>query len=640
MNISSRVLSVERRKSRILKLLTFEEKKLRNLSSLRLFSFAAFFLWIIVVYLLRPSSEIYYLPSILFLAAFYRLLGMYQARKDKTDRLGLWVRFLEEQKARLTLSPGGYPLIKRELYRNLSGQRGLPTWTKDLDFLGESGIFSRMDTASTSDGQKRFLSYFLEPNRMATSRERQSSVLELSRRLPTLQKLLRLLRLYEASLPEVEEEKEEPLPSYIPSLFKKDSKEAAEEKGSPPSDLFRESPDKFWTGAFGSKGGIIRAVFPFWVSFTWLIVLAALLWGKTWGFGLFLLNLSVFGIYRGTSLDMIHSLAKQAESLPRLGKVLNYALCSNLVGGSGKKFLSDWSSQEFVLCWKEFTGIANRAAFFQAPLPHTSLNFLFLFDLWLWKRYDRWWKRWGSGIMSALRELAELDSILPLANLKWLEPSFSFPNILGRSEPAKLEVKALVHPLIQSEKRVPNDLEKVSPGDLFLLTGSNMSGKTTYLRSAGICGILAMAGAPVPASECNLPLLEVHSSVRNEDSVEEGISFFYAEVRRLAKILSEVSDTGVEHLVLLDEILKGTNSRERTLACKGILKTLKKSKVFGIVTTHDLELAGLEGLELRHFREEIKDGKMSFDYKIRNGVVQSSNALEVLKLEGLDLDFS
>ncbi|TGK11815.1 DNA mismatch repair protein [Leptospira fletcheri] len=640
MNISARVLSVERRKTRISKLLTFEERKLRNLSTLRLFSFAAFFLWILTAYLLRPTSEIYYLPSVLFLAAFYRLLGMYQARKDKKDRLSLWIRFLEEQKARLTLTPGEYPRIKRELYRNLSGQRDLPTWTKDLDFLGESGIFSRIDTASTSEGQIRFLSYFLEPKRVLTSRERQSSVLKLSKRLPTVQKLLRLFKLYEASLPELEEKKEESLPSYIPSLFKKDSKDSTEEKGSPPSDLFRQSPDEFWTGAFGERGRIVRAVFPFWVAFNWIVVLGALLGGKTWGFGLFLLNLSLFGFYRGTSLDMIRSLAKQSESLPRLGKILNYAIRSNLAGSSGKKFFSDWSPQEFQLCWNEFTRIANRAAFFQAPLPHSSLNFLFLFDLWLWKRYDRWWKRWGSRIASAFSDLAELDSILPLANLKWLEPTFSFPNILGKSESAKLEAKALVHPLIQAEKRVPNDLEKVSPGDIFLLTGSNMSGKTTYLRSAGICGILAMSGGPVPASECNLPLLEVHSSVRNEDSVEKGISFFYAEVRRLAKILSEVSDTGVEHLVLLDEILKGTNSRERTLACKGILKTLKKSKVFGIVTTHDLELAGLEGLELRHFREEIKDGKMSFDYKIRNGVVQSSNALEVLKLEGLDLDFS
>lgn len=333
-------------------------------------------------------------------------------------------------------------------------------------------------------------------------------------------------------------------------------------------------------------------------------------------------------------------MAQQAETLPELGKLLRYVLRSKVMGASGQRFLTDWTDTEFVRCWKELQKIADRASYSQAPLPHSVLNFLFLFDLWFWKRYDKWWEDWGKKILPAFEELCELDSLLPLANLQWIEPTFTYPVILRESDGRKIEAQDLVHPLIHAEKRIPNNLEAVAPGDLLLLTGSNMSGKTTYLRSVGICGILSMAGAPVPASFFATPILKVHSSIRNEDSVDEGISFFYAEVRRLAKILTEVSDSKSEHLVLLDEILKGTNSRERTLACKGILKRLKSSGVFGIVTTHDLELASLNGLVLRHFREEIKDGKMSFDYRIRPGIVQSSNALEVLKLEGLDLDFN
>ncbi|EQA34799.1 MutS domain V protein [Leptospira inadai serovar Lyme str. 10] len=634
------MFSVERRISRISRLLLREEKKLRLLSSLRLLAFGAFLTWIFATYIIRVSSEIYYLPSIFFLWAFYRLLALYQARRDKSKRLEVWRGLIERQKARLSLNADGYPKLKREIYREISMDRNLPSWTKDLDFLGEKGILARIDTTSTLAGYSKFLGYFLDPDLTSAVRERQGSVSALSRRSGVLQKILRQFGLYEASIPAKKEIKEEALPSYIPSILRYDKDREAPREVSPPSGLFKEEPKEFWKRALANQGRWIRFIFPFWIVFVWLAVLIGLVFGKTWGFGFFLLNLGLFGIYRNASLELISPLAQQAETLSELGKLLRYVLRSKVIGTSGREFLRDWTDAEFVRCWKELRKIADRASYSQAPLPHSVLNFLFLFDLWFWKRYDQWWEEWGKKILPAFEELCELDSLLPLANLRWIEPSFTFPSILKESDGKKIEAKDLVHPLIHAEKRVPNNLEPVAPGDLLLLTGSNMSGKTTYLRSVGICGILSMAGAPVPASSFSTPLLKVHSSIRNEDSVDEGISFFYAEVRRLAKILTEVSDSKSEHLVLLDEILKGTNSRERTLACKGILKRLKSSRVFGIVTTHDLELAGLSGLLLRHFREEIKDGKMSFDYRIRPGIVQSSNALEVLKLEGLDLDFN
>ncbi|EMP04846.1 MutS domain V protein [Leptospira interrogans serovar Pyrogenes str. 200701872] len=149
-----------------------------------------------------------------------------------------------------------------------------------------------------------------------------------------------------------------------------------------------------------------------------------------------------------------------------------------------------------------------------------------------------------------------------------------------------------------------------------------------------------MAGGPVPASKFSLPVLKIHTSMRNEDNLEEGISFFYAEVRRLSEICKKIRDKNSSHLVLLDEILKGTNTRERSLACKGILKELKKNRTIVFVTSHDLELAKVEGVILKHFQEEVLDGTMYFDYKIREGLVETSNALRILVQEGLDLDFT
>lgn len=333
---------------------------------------------------------------------------------------------------------------------------------------------------------------------------------------------------------------------------------------------------------------------------------------------------------------MLQPIAEDSETLEELGKLLLYIRSSKLSGTNGEVFLSDWNKKELKNSWKQFLKISNLAAYTQSPLAHALLNILFFFDLWIWRRYTKWWNQDGASLKVSMSDLAELDSLLPLANLSWIEPGFTFP-ILEKSN-VSIRAKDLVHPLIPSDKRVPNDLEPMQPGKLLLLTGSNMSGKTTYLRALGISGIFAMAGAPVPASEFITPILEVHSSIRNEDSVEEGISFFYAEVRRLGRILQDIKNSQKGRLVLLDEILKGTNSRERTIACKGILKKLREFGVFGIITTHDLELADLPELSLFHFREEIENGRMTFDYKIRPGIVQSSNALEVLRLEGLDLD--
>ncbi|TGK07250.1 DNA mismatch repair protein [Leptospira semungkisensis] len=638
MKALERVDRLDRNISRLDRIIRKEESNLSYLSAFRLLAFFSFASWIIGVYLLRLDSELYYLPSILILAGFYKLLSLYQDHKDRIRRLKVWMDFLKTQKARILLDAKSYPKVKKEYYKNLLLESDLPPWTKDLDFLGEKGIFSRIDTTVLPKSNSGFLKYFLEKKEEGKIRARQSAVQNLSSKQKTLQKLLRQLRLYEASFPARKDGEEEKLPSYIPKFKSISSERSGQEKQDFPFHLFADKPSGFWTLALGGIGSVIRFLFPVWVILVWILVIGSFLFGQTWGFGFFLLNLSFFGFYRGASLKMIQPLAEDWETLDELGKLLSYLRSVQMSSVQGQTYLADWTRKDFHTYWKRLKKIANLAAYTQSPLAHSLLNVLFLFDLWVWRRYANWWKERGESVLSAFEDLAELDSLLPLANLKWIDTDFNFP-ILEKENgsTSNISAKSLVHPLIPFDKRISNSLDPIIPGKLLLLTGSNMSGKTTYLRALGICGIFAMAGGPVPALEFKTPILEVYSSIRNEDSVDEGISFFYAEVRRLGNILQEVSKRENASLVLLDEILKGTNSRERTIACKGILNKLREYNVFGMITTHDLELADLADLSLFHFREEIKDGKMTFDYKIRAGVVQSSNALEVLRLEGLDI---
>ncbi|TGK01558.1 DNA mismatch repair protein [Leptospira langatensis] len=639
MKTLKRVDRLDRNISRLDWIVRKEESTLSYLSAFRLIAFLGFIAWVVGVYLLRLDSELFYLPAILILAGFYKLLSLYQDHKDKIRRSKIWIDLLKTQKARILLDARSYPKVKKEYYKNLLLSSDLPSWTKDLDFLGEKGIFSRIDTTVLPKANSGFLHYFWDRSEEDRIRARQSAVQALSSKERTAQKLLRQLRLYEASFPARKEGEEEKLPSYIPKFKGLSAEQSDTEKQDFPFHLFTDRPTDFWTNALGKFGSTIRFLFPIWVVLVWIIVLGSFLFDQTWGFGFFLLNLSFFGFYRGISLKMIRPIAEDSETLGELGKLLSYLRSANLGSVRGEVYLSNWTQKGLRSYWKRLQKIADLAAYTQSPLAHSLLNVLFLFDLWVWRRYANWWKEKGESVLSAFEDLAELDSLLPLANLKWIEPDFSFPILEKENSPeALISAKDLVHPLIPSDKRVANDLDPMFPGKLLLLTGSNMSGKTTYLRALGISGILAMAGAPVPSSEFKTPILEVYTSIRNEDSVDEGISFFYAEVRRLGSILQEVSDKSRARLVLLDEILKGTNSRERTIACKGILNKLREYNVFGMITTHDLELADLPDLSLFHFREEIKDGKMTFDYKIRSGVVQSSNALEVLRLEGLDLN--
>jgi DNA mismatch repair ATPase MutS len=195
----------------------------------------------------------------------------------------------------------------------------------------------------------------------------------------------------------------------------------------------------------------------------------------------------------------------------------------------------------------------------------------------------------------------------------------------------------LVHPLLSPEFAVHNPLEAVSKGDLIVITGSNMSGKTTYLRSVAVSLLLARAGARFAGRGLDLPPFQIHTLIRSQDSLEDGVSFFYSEVRRLAEILRSADSEKQIPILFLDEILKGTNSKERYIATRELLFALKEKGAIVFVTTHDLKLSEIPWAKQFHFTELELDGSMSFDYRIRSGVSKSTNALKILKKEGIPI---
>jgi hypothetical protein len=265
---------------------------------------------------------------------------------------------------------------------------------------------------------------------------------------------------------------------------------------------------------------------------------------------------------------------------------------------------------------------------------------LLMWDVHCARALLRWRARAGHHVREWLDALGEIEALASLAGFAFEHPSFAWPE-LGQ-EPG-LEASALGHPLIADAHRVGNDVHLPAAGRSLVVTGSNMSGKSTLLRAVGVNAVLAFAGAPVCAAALRIGPARVATSMRIEDSLEQGISHFYAELRRLKRVLDLAHQPGRPAvLFLLDEILHGTNSRERVIGACAVVRELLAAGALGAVSTHDLGITALER-ELGgrvanvHFEEQVSGQAMTFDYVLRPGIVQSSNALRLMRAVGIDV---
>jgi hypothetical protein len=264
------------------------------------------------------------------------------------------------------------------------------------------------------------------------------------------------------------------------------------------------------------------------------------------------------------------------------------------------------------------------------------LNIGILWDLkYVWQ-LEKWKAEQKDYLLQWFDSLAEFEAISSIATLHYNNQDWVFPKIKSDSS---VIAKELGHPLISASKRVCNDIDIPTKGHIKLVTGSNMAGKSTFLRTVGLNIVLAMCGAPVCAKEMTLPSLKVYSSMRTQDALHESTSSFYAELKRL-KFIIEAVENGDNIFFLLDEILKGTNSNDRHTGSKALIRQLIKSKGSGIIATHDLELGNLEAqsggaIENLRMEVEIKDGELFFDYKLKKGVSKSFNATLLMKNMGI-----
>ena len=249
---------------------------------------------------------------------------------------------------------------------------------------------------------------------------------------------------------------------------------------------------------------------------------------------------------------------------------------------------------------------------------------------------QRWRRAHGPALGEWLDALAEFEALVSLATYSFEHPDDPFPEVVDGSP--QFEAEQLGHPLIATDICVRNSVTLNDEARLLLISGSNMSGKSTLLRAVGINVVLAMAGAPVRAQRLRLTPMRIGASIRVHDSLQQGRSRFYAEVLRLRDILA-LSENSASVLFLLDELFGGTNSSDRLAGAEGVARALLANGAIGMISTHDLALTeiGVNDLALRnvHFEDRIEDGKMIFDFTLRGGVVSRRNGLELMRIVGL-----
>ena len=267
------------------------------------------------------------------------------------------------------------------------------------------------------------------------------------------------------------------------------------------------------------------------------------------------------------------------------------------------------------------------------------LSIILLWPLQFAIAIERWRQSSGAAVPRWLAAVGEFEALGSLSGYAYEHPLDTFPELV--EDGACFEGEGLGHPLIPESRNVRTDLRLSDEPMVLIVSGSNMSGKSTLLRTVGTNTVLALAGAPVRARRLRLSPLQVGASIRIQDSLQAGASRFYAEITRLRQIV-ELTRGTLPVLFLLDEILHGTNSHDRRIGAEGVVRGLIERGAIGLVTTHDLALARIaEQLAPRadnvHFEDHLEAGKMTFDYRLRPGVVQRSNALELMRSVGLDV---
>jgi len=352
-----------------------------------------------------------------------------------------------------------------------------------------------------------------------------------------------------------------------------------------------------------------------------------------------LITLGFTGFY-SKQINLQHvELSKQSDTLFRFQTLINHIEKADFKSDGLRKVQEKFSCKEEKAsrALKKLGKITQAFDTRMNILVWPILNYFLLWDIRQSIRLEQWKSSYRKLPSKAFQAIAEMEMLVGFATFQYNRTDLIFPEI--RIDGFSVEGEGLGHPLLQSKTRVDNDISFPSSSQFYVITGANMAGKSTYLRTVGVNLVLALAGAPVCAKQFKTSILQPFTSIKTSDSLSNNESYFYAELLRLQRIIDALK-TGESYFIILDEILKGTNSKDKEQGSKALVKKLIGLQAAGIIATHDLQLAELsksfpENVKTACFEVEIENEQLVFDYKLREGVSQNLNATFLMKKMGI-----
>jgi hypothetical protein len=580
-----------------------ELKKLEKRSSmigwLRLLSMLLFFVSLGLVWI---KGLVVLIPvAILFITLFFFLLAKHLTTNDRVENL---VRLIGINQTEINVLNHHFTdLPDGEIFKPEHHE-----YANDLDIFGRASLFQYINRCTSEQGNRLLAHRLLNPASTETILERQEAVRELSGQFAWRQQLQ----------------------SYgVAKPFNTTTENEI--------DNWLEEPYQFTNRSYWH---ILRFLLPA-ISIGLLILHVTDVIGSPVFYPLILLMLVVsLGVSKlaTPSFTRLNKIAPELETLSDSvawiekttfkSKLLN-ELKNKYVGGHAR-------SSQTIRALKK---ILDRADIRLNPLVFLPLNTFSFWDLQQVLILEHWKKENKEHIDDWFHSLAEIESLSSLANLYFNNPDWSFPAMSEHH--GTFIADALGHPLIPKEKIVTNSFSTKSSKGLNLVTGSNMSGKSTFLRSVGVNIVLAMMGSAVYAKSLTVSNMKAISSMRVSDNLEENTSTFYAELKKLKEVIESVY-RNEKVFLLLDEILRGTNSADRHNGSKALIKQLIQHDAVGLIATHDLELAKLaddfpDRLHNYHFDVQVSGDELYFDYKLKKGICTSMNASLLMKKIGIEL---
>ena len=533
-------------------------------------------------------------------AAFSVLVVVHARVAERLERAQRAVGFYQRGLARLENQWIGTGETG-ERFRNPSH-----VYEEDLDIFGKGSLFELLCTARTRAGEDTLAQWLLAPASREEAGRRQQAIAELRSRLDLREDLAVLGAAIRSGI----------------------DPEVAAHWGQAP------------LVNFPAGAPFIAAILATAVVVTFSLYMASML-TRTPFLAALLLTLG-YGFFLGSrTLQVAGAVSSPARDLAILAKLLHRLESEHFEAPLLQRLRDDLRASGLVASFQ--IGRLQRLVArldWQRNLFFTPIAMAILWSAQIAMAIERWRKLSGRHISEWIRAVGEFEALVALGGYSYEHPQDNFPELLDVSG-GRLDARRLGHPLMRESQCIPNDVRLGGDLRLLIVSGSNMSGKSTLLRAVGLNVVLAWAGAPVRAQSFAVSPLTVGASIRVLDSLQDGKSRFYAEITRLREIVNLASGDRTV-LFLLDELLSGTNSHDRKIGAEAIVRSLIDRGAIGMITTHDLALAHIaDDLPDRainvHFADTLEDGRLHFDYRLMPGIVERSNALDLMRSVGLEV---